>query len=408
MKLLFTDIKIGSYRFAIISVLWFGAAILAVLLELGRGTHSVNNFLIYKGVFEHTVRQTNLFLEYPLEYADRNHYGPLFSMLIAPFALLPTAPACVLWALANAAVLFYAIRKLGLSPANTNILLAIGLIEMMTSIHSVQFNPMLTGAMLLAYVWVKEGKIAWAALLIVAGTMIKLYPIIGCSLFLFTRKKKAFVGWLACWSVILFFLPALISSVSFVFQSYTDWFEALVRKNGTNTDISLGSGMQDISVGGMIRRIFGYQELSNLQVLLPVMLLLLLPLLRLAQFAATRFQLQYYLLLMVGTVIFSSSAESPTYVIAVVAIATWIAYQPQITLAMKGLLVFLFLFTILSPTDLYPPYIRSGFFVQYSLKALPCFVAWCAMLLQLLTQNFLTIPFVAEYARKDRHSYSTV
>ena len=56
------------------------------MLKLHR---SHNNFLIFKGVYWHTVNGTSLYAAYPSEYSDVNHYGPLFSLIIAPFALLP-------------------------------------------------------------------------------------------------------------------------------------------------------------------------------------------------------------------------------------------------------------------------------------------------------------------------------
>ena len=60
---------------------------------------SDNNFLIFRGVFLHTWQQTSLYAAYPAEYFDVNHYGPLFSLIIAPFALLPHWMGLVFWLL---------------------------------------------------------------------------------------------------------------------------------------------------------------------------------------------------------------------------------------------------------------------------------------------------------------------
>jgi len=89
MKILFTEITIGRFRIGLPVVVWFAATLLAALLEISRGYGEINNFLIYRGVYEHTLQQVNLYLTYPAEYADSNHYGPLFSILIAPFTWLP-------------------------------------------------------------------------------------------------------------------------------------------------------------------------------------------------------------------------------------------------------------------------------------------------------------------------------
>jgi len=50
--------------------------------------HSYNNYLIFKYVYYHTIDLQNLYNNYP-EYGNSNHYGPIFSLFIAPFASLP-------------------------------------------------------------------------------------------------------------------------------------------------------------------------------------------------------------------------------------------------------------------------------------------------------------------------------
>ena len=45
-----------------------------------------NNYLIFKHVFYHTLEEKSLYATYPNLYFDHNHYGPIFSLFIAPFA----------------------------------------------------------------------------------------------------------------------------------------------------------------------------------------------------------------------------------------------------------------------------------------------------------------------------------
>ena len=104
----------GNNRTLLINVIWFLFPMLACIAEISRGLGDINNFLIYKQVFWHTIEQKHLYLSYPLEYSDVNHYGPLFSILIAPFALLPVYIGCFLWCLLNVGFLFYAIKQLPL------------------------------------------------------------------------------------------------------------------------------------------------------------------------------------------------------------------------------------------------------------------------------------------------------
>lgn len=388
MHLLNRSITIGSLRIPLPVFAWFFLAILAAIAEISRGQEAINNYYIFKGVFEHTLAQKHLYLQYPGEYLDSNHYGPLFSILIAPFALLPVWLGCFLWCLANAWVLFYAIQQLQLSKKQELLILLIGLVEMMTAIHNVQFNPMLTGWILLSFVLVEKQKDGWAALFIMAGFFIKLYGIVGVAFFLFSKHKLRFLFFLVLWGVVLFCLPMLLSSPEFIMQSYKDWLQSLVQKNAENVNLADENLMQDISVMGMIRRM-GHVQVKNYFVIGPAALFYALPFLRISQYRYAAFRISYLCLLLIGAVIFSSSAESSTFVLAVTGIALWYVIQeePRKKWA-NALLLFVILLTSLSATDLFPPYVRRNIILPYSLKALPCFTAWCVIVYQLLRKDF--------------------
>ena len=380
---------ITNTRVPVLTVIWFLFPMLACLAEISRGLGDINNYLIYKQVFWHTLEQKHLYLSYPSEYADVNHYGPLFSILIAPFALLPVYVGCFFWCLFNVAVLFYAIKKLPVTILQQRWILLIGVFELITSIHSVQFNPMLCGMILLSFTAIEKEDILLGTFFIVAGTLIKIYSVVGLLFFLFTPHKKKFILYSAMWFVVLFCLPMIISSPSFIIESYKNWFTVLVEKNGQNIVSSMNAGMQDISVMGMIRRIFGVYQMPNTFVTLPAGILMLLPLLRFNFWKNQAYRLHYLALLLIGLVIFSSSAESPTYVIAVIGYLIWHVQQPDNNrLPYKVLMGLVLLLTIFSPTDLFPRFIREQYVLRYSLKALPCFIAWLAVVYTLFKSQF--------------------
>lgn len=376
-------------RVPVLTVIWFLFPMLACIAEISRGLGDINNYLIYKQVFWHTIEQKHLYLSYPSEYADVNHYGPLFSILIAPFALLPVYVGCFFWCLFNVAVLFYAIKKLPVTILQQRWILLIGVFELITSIHSVQFNPMLCGMILLSFTAIEKEDILLGTFFIVAGTLIKIYSVVGLLFFLFTPHKKKFILYSAMWFVVLFCLPMIISSPSFIIESYKNWFTVLVEKNGQNIVSSMNAGMQDISVMGMVRRIFGVYQMPNTFVTLPAGILMLLPLLRFNFWKNQAYRLHYLALLLIGLVIFSSSAESPTYVIAVIGYLIWHVQQPDNNrLPYKVLMGLVLLLTIFSPTDLFPRFIREQYVLRYSLKALPCFIAWLAVVYTLFKSQF--------------------
>lgn len=387
MKFLLKDITIFRYKISFAALFWFTLALVAIIIQILKGAGSINNYLIFKGVFWHTLYQQNLYAEYVGEYFDSNHYGPFFSLIIAPFALMPNTIGCFLWGIANAAFLFYAVKQLPITETNKKIILLVAAVEMMTAMHNVQFNTMLTAWIVLSYTFVKREKDFWAALFIAAGIFTKLYGIVGLAFFLFSDHKIKFVFSFIFWSVLLFCLPMLISSPDFIIASYKNWYDSLMYKNQINAE----STMQDMSVMRMIRNIFNVKNLSNIFVLVPVAIISLLPLLRFSQYKNLVFQLAYLAFLLIGVVIFSSSAESSTYIIAMTGVGIWYVLQnkPEGKFLKPGfwpslLLIFAIVLTSLSTTDLFPDFIKVNFIRPYGLKALPCFIVWMVLALQLL------------------------
>jgi len=142
---------------------------------------------------------------------------------------------------------------------------------------------------------------------------------------------------------------------------------------------------------GMIRRIFNHDHLPNYFVTVPAAILYALPFLRISQYKQAAFRISYLCLALIGVVIFSSSAESSTFVIAVCGVGIWYVIQrdPK-NKWIHILLGFVILLTSLSPTDIFPPYVREHFIRPYSLKALPCFIVWLVLIYRLLFVNFNT------------------
>ncbi|MGM9476925.1 glycosyltransferase family 87 protein [Pedobacter sp. GSP4] len=346
--------------------------------------HSYNNYLIFKYVYWHTVDLQNLYLNYP-EYQDSNHYGPVFSILIAPFALLPDGFACILWNIANISVLLWGIYSLPLSWNKRAIIAWICAHETLTALFSFQFNIALTGIILLSFSYLVKKKEIQSAFFIALGTLVKLYGIVGLAFFFFSKNKLKFIlsGIIAF--VLLLVLPMAISSPAYIIQSYGDWYSSLAHKNAINASLT---SFQDISIMGMARRISGDVTIPNTPFLLAGLLLFGLPYLRVNQFKYVGFRLMLLASTLIFTVIFSSGSESPTYVIAFTGVAIWFTTQQK---PKKGwiiaLFVFAFILTSLSPTDIFPKPVKE-FIRLYSLKALPCIIIWLTIIYQMMKEDF--------------------
>lgn len=391
MKFIFKEVTVFGRKIPLVFIIWFVLALIAALSEVLRS--SINNYLIFKYVFWHSIDQKDLYITYPNEYVDTNHYGPFFSFIIAPFAVLPNGLGCLIWCLVNAYMLFYAIGRLHISADKKLIILAITAIEMMTAIHNLQFNPMSAAWIILAYVLVEEEKDFWATLFIAAGFLVKLYGIGALLFFVFSKHKMQFIGSFIFWMIVLVCLPMLYSSPSYIIESYKHWYGSLVDKNNENIGGYSRSGYQDISVMGMARRIAHNPNLYNIYFLVPAALLITAPLLRFKQYASKNFRFSYLAIVLISVVIFSSSAESSTYVIAVPGVVIWyiLHYKEQRTWA-TIILILLFILSIVSPTDLCPTYIKDRIIRAYSLKALPCFIVWVWLIAEVAGKNFILNP----------------
>ena len=53
-----------------------------------------------------------------------------------------------------------------------------------------------------------------------------------------------------------------------------------------------------------------------------------------------------------------------------------------------ALLIFAFILTSFSPSDLFPKYLRDEFVRPYALKALPCVMIWLKLTYELLTRDY--------------------
>jgi hypothetical protein len=243
----------------------------------------------------------------------------------------------------------------------------------------------MTSIIVLSYVYINEGKDFWSAFLIILGTFIKLYGIVGLAFFFFSRNKPKFILSLIIWSGILFVLPMLISSPEFIINSYKEWFERLVVKNSENASLV---SMQDISVMGMFRRLTANPELSNLPFLVAGLLLFGLPYLRINLYKNPKFRLLLLASVLIFTVIFSSGSESPTYIIAFVGVAIWFVIQNKPISAFTWFLfIFAMVLTSFSPSDLIPKFLRDNYIQPYALKALPCILIWLRIVYEMMVMK---------------------
>ena len=368
----------SNYRFLLF--VWAMLGLITGITRLGNG----NNYKVFAGMFWHALHQLPLYAEYPAEYYDIAHYGPAFSVLVAPFALCPFWLGLILWNIAISLSLWWAVRTMPLSKRNHIFIFWIVAIELVTALVMHQFNIVTAALICATFTLIEKKRDFWAALCIVVGTFVKLYGIVGLAFFFFSKKKLQFIVGLAFWSVVMFVLPMLISSPDYIIGQYGAWATDLIEKNQCNLD----SFYQNLSLLGFVRRNFGYTG-SDLWLIVPGIVLFCLPYLRFRQWQHQGFRYAFLESVLMFVVLFSTGSESSGYIIAFTGVALWYVTAPwQRGKADLALLIFAFIFTTLSHTDMTPSYLQTEFIRPRAVKVFPVILVWFKLIWEMMTCDY--------------------
>ncbi len=361
--------------------LWMLLALVSALIKF----HKCNNFLIFKYVFWHTWNQASLYAPYPTEYFDTNHYGPFFSLIIAPFAVVPLPIGLILWHVLMALALYVAVRKLPLAQGKQIFIYWFCAHELLTALFMDQFNIVTVALIVASYYCIEKEKDVMAACFIMIGTFVKLYGIVGLAFFFFSKHKAKFVAALFGWAIVCFILPMAISSPEYILGQYLEWKQSLGAKNTEN----MFSNMQNQSLLGLVRKISHISTYSDLWLIIPGILAFCAPYLRISQYKNSAFRYAFLASVLMFVVLFSTGSESSTYIIAFIGVAIWYVAVPWKRSRWDiALMVFAFILTSLSPSDLFPRFIRKTYVQPYALKALPVVLIWFKLIYEMMVRDY--------------------
>ena len=389
--------------------LWILLGLISALAKMSPTRH--NNYDVFRYVFYNTWNGQSLYApSTDGGFWDMNHYGPFFSLIIAPFAVLPTWLGLLLWCTALAAFLYWAVKKYcTLVPqkscsSNSMMTYIMPFIiwycahELLTALFMQQFNVAIAAIILLSFYFVEKEHDEFATLFIVIGTLVKLYGIVGLAFFFFSKHKKKYLLSLVGWSIALFCLPILISSPDYQFSQYHEWFWDITEKNDEN----LFSIAQNISLLGFVRKV-GYgltnsdwwvNSYSDLYLLLAGIVTMAIGYFRVNQWKNPYFRHTILAAILMFVCLFSTGTESSGYIIALTGCAIWFCISPwQRSKWDAALMIFAFILTSLSPSDLFPAYLRREIIQPYALKSLPVILIWGKLCYELITKKYDTIEF---------------
>jgi len=293
---------------------------------------------------------------------------------MAPLAYLPDVLGLILWNLINAFVFLYAMWNLSFKNDKLKIwTVGFVLLALITSMQNSQSNALIAGLMILGFSLAEKQKMIPAVLLITFTFFVKIFGIAGLAIFIFYPKKWKSALYILFSFLVLAILPIILVPFQQLLELYNSWIAML------QADHSVSYGY---SVAGIISSWFGLVNVKN-WVLIFGIIGFFIPFLKVKLYDNPLFRLWILAYILIWVVIFNHKAESPTFIIAVSGVAIWYFSQKRKTINLI-LLILTFIFTILSPTDLFPAVIREEFIQPYSLMALPCLLVWLKLLIDFL------------------------
>jgi hypothetical protein len=333
-----------------------------------------NNYVIFKQSFIHLIENKDLYQLYPEEHWDLFKYSPTFSLFFGALAIFPDLIGLNFWNILNAITLMLAVYYLPkVDLKQKGLIVLIFLIELMTSMQNEQSNALIAGLIILAFGLLERQYYFIAAFCVVFSVYIKLFGIVGFALFLFYPQKWKLILYTAIWSIILFALPLLVVDFQQLKLLYSSWGNMLKADH---------SGSYGFSVMGWLQSWFGF-EANKLSVVAAGVILFLLPLMRFNLYKNYFFRILTLISVLLWIVIFNHKAESPTFIIAMAGISIWFIIGDK-NLLNSILFIAAILFTSLSPTDIFPRFLRDEYVIPYSLKVFPCIMIWLAILFKMI------------------------
>lgn len=335
-----------------------------------------NNYVIFANSFQHLKNNEDLYALYPEEQWDLYKYTPTFAVFFSVFSILPDWLGLNLWNLLNSLFLLFAIYYLPkLSNYQKGIILLLILIELLTSMQNSQSNGLMAGLLIMTYGLLENKKYLLATLLIVFSVYIKLFGIVGFALFLFYPNKWRSALFSILWFIILLVTPLIYVDINQYMLLMYSYDNLLINDHST----SLG-----FSIMGWLYTWFSLTLNKNIIVLLGIIIFITTLLYKTKCYKYLQFRYLILSSILIWIVIFNHKAESPTFIIAMAGAAIWFVNSRK-SFYDVVLIILAFIFTSLSPTDLFPRFIRNEYLIPYVVKAVPCILIWLKISYELFT-----------------------
>lgn len=348
-----------SRRWAVVVLYLSTAATVTVQRGLLYSTHTT--FKIFRESFWHLLAGLNLYAHYPAEQggapADLFKYSPTAALLYAPFAVLPYWLALFAWSALGALLLFHALRRL-LPPGQAIAAAVLVYPELLVSMQACSSNALVAALIVLAYVYLENGRRVRGAVAVIVGAAVKIFPLAAVIFALFHPRRRRFAFVFAGVAVLALLLPLLATSPDGLARQY-HWWTVIERSDAA--DIVFG-----LSAMRLLRDWTG-GSWPNWPMQLAGTVALLVPLLvahRRGHWGDAAFRLQFLASVLAYVVLFNHQAEHASFVIGGVGVAIWCVSPPP-------------------GATRHVPRLLLGILALLGLDTIPLLLVWIAMQVEL-------------------------
>jgi hypothetical protein len=310
-------------------------------------------------------------------------YGPLFSILFTPFALLPGWLGVFCWNIFTYTMFYFSVFTLPdqFSYLKKKFIFFFTVLLLFSTLLSVQFNPVVAALFLFSFTQLEKKRGFWAVLLIFLSGFTKVYGIFQIAMLLFYPKfwKNALYAVLI--GIVFLLLPLIHIPVNELVAYYQSWIESVLNHSEALRFYSIYR-----PVCLFYNSIEPFMGLISLGVLLVI---LIFTLLKLKLFKESFLHRAQFLGILMGwAILFGVSSERHTYVIAMVGYAIWYLCSRPARFD-KVLLWTNFVLLGIMPIDLLCPWIISNFVLaKLNLGVIVFAITWGTMVYKTYTSPY--------------------
>jgi hypothetical protein len=331
-----------------------------------------NDYAIFRHSFYNLLSGRDLYVLHSDQALDLFKYSPSFAVLFAPFAIMPFAVGLLAWNCLNTLGLYHVLDRL-LPWEKARVAMLLVFPTMLRATQSSQSNALVATLIVSAFISLEHGRDVRAAIAIVVGAAIKIFPLAALALampHIELRRSTRFALLVAGTAIVVLALPLLFVPMHGLVAQYQSW-RALEQQQATWVGTSVMGVLQEWF--GWPWRAWPVQIAGTIVLLLPLVL-------RRDQWRDEAFRRRYLASLLVYMVLFNHKAERQSYVIALVGIAIWFVNEPRTPLRVTLMAV---VFTLTSLIAALPAAIRADIGVLHR-NAFPVALVWLLMQVELL------------------------